>query len=661
MRKIIAVLFISLFFTCAWSQVNYSFPESFNQGYNFKPDEAHQILMKNRDQTVQQRDFENYVVNYLYNSQFRFDNNQVYLDWYEPESYLIKFFDSIFPKNIDRKNLIIFLYKSAAKNAFTTRQGFVMCNSGLFQKAPNEVFLATVLLHEAAHYLFKHHVHDAELSHELFAYNKASPEEVKKFFERKRKEEFEADTFAFNHIAKMGGDLSSFASYFEQADMKSRAYQYSISYKGMLKASNQPKEVYQQRKKKMQRSYSSHPSYLERMESVHKIMEKFPSNKKQYLYDSVTFHKVKKKLDTEIKKLAFESANYDAALSNAFVDYLYNPKNLKNIFYIIESLRRIMYARPELEITGFLTENEDDDELIRENHSILYKPEYLLDDFEEYEKLKMHPFFSSENKPFNSYRQAFFYFISEARNNNLNEENLSLGLYYYAHKQQDSSMKYLKNYVDNGIGLFMDFAKEMLNKARPGCQGNKLLMVYDNLGNYTHFDFNYFLSKKRKKYNPEIRALFGVDTAKTELVIMNDLLGNKPALLHQYQKLQHTLMTLYQEADVEIFKKTRISARETMEERALSSKYWKHLLVYAPEWYNWFHEKNIGKIMYTDVIYQYKEYMAEEEFYNNYTAYYIDFSAQRPYFKDAVRNGFIRKEKEKEILNALNNFLYGSE
>lgn len=173
--------------------------------------------------------------------------------------------------------------------------------------------------------------------------------------------------------------------------------------------------------------------------------------------------------------------------------------------------------------------------------------------------------------------------------------------------------------------------------------------------------FNYYLARERKRNNKEIEKQLQLDTLKCKLVFINTLTGAKPAELYEYQKLEYLLGSLYNDEDIEIFKKPRLNSRETMDEIELSRKQNKNLLLYAPEYYTWMKNKGLSKIFDAEVIYQYDEFMGPVEFYNNYTGYYADVNAARPYFKDGVRNGFVRKQTDSEIAKDFHAFLFGTE
>jgi len=63
----------------------------------------------------------------------------------------------------------------------------------------------------------------------------------------------------------------------------------------------------------------------------------------------------------------------------------------------------------------------------------------LFDSYKEYTDLNEHRFIKNEKKPFETYEQAFLYFIAEAQKIGLNEANFSKALYYVSLGKQDSS------------------------------------------------------------------------------------------------------------------------------------------------------------------------------------------------------------------------------
>lgn len=654
MARKIFICVVILLARFAFSQ-SYHFPESFSNSYNFKPEEAGQQLLSSPEAKNNPAKFEEYIVNYLYGTQYRFDNDRIYMDWPEIENYLIRLMDTLMPKNKERGNLDVFLNRSLSANASASMHGFVYLNIGMLASAADEAELAYVISHHSAHYLFRHTFNNLSVFELFYKYRNVYSSDFKVLFAKKAREEAQADSFSVARIQALGYDTTAIIQKHEMLDMQELAYRYSIPYKDMLKASSAPPAAYESKERKRRNHVSAKQANKAKKDNACKNCIY------KYRVDSALFVKYKKIAREECKKIAFENALYKKCLTMAFIDYLYQPKNLKNLYLVCECLRRIMYVDQKLIGKGFLADDINDLDLLDYNHSVLYKPYYLFDDPRQYADLAEHPFFTNEQKPFNTYEQAFVFFTRQALALNMNEANFSVALFHYSINNMDSCKKYLDIYLRSGRGIHVEFAKVLVEKGKPSLPGGKMMIVYNNVGNYTGYEFNYYLAQKRKKYNAAVKKSLVTDTANTRLVFVNDLMGTRPRELYEFQMLENNIHSLFDEIDVEVFKKKRLNARETMDELELSRQRNKHLLIYAPEWYTWMKEKNVSKIFDVELIYQYREYMKEEEYFNNYLGYYLDVNAPRPYFKDGVRNGFLQKEKESEIHSHLNYFLYGNE
>ncbi|MCD6066334.1 MAG: Peptidase family [Bacteroidetes bacterium] len=660
--KLLLSLLIFLLIICKTSfsqSLSYQFPEKFNQVYNFKPDEAFAILNKEPLKGLTKEQSDKFRINNIYNTQYEFDNNQIYLDWGQAEVYLMRLLDTIIPDTLTKKkNLNVFITRDPVNNAYTKNNGFLFINIGLLANVRSEAILAYVIGHESGHYIFDHQYKGLKKFYE--AYYSKNFVLADEYFAFKRKQEADADYFAMQCSGKLGFNLKETAQDYEMNDMKRRLYRYSRGYANMVKASQKTEEAIDRQKSKTNSSSSSHPDDVARMELANKMQLIYKGSKK-YLLDSLFFTRLRKTAREECKKIYFDNARYEECLSIAFVDYLYDSKNLKNVYYIYESLRRLMYIKPKLKTMGFLLDGIEDDELFYANKSLLYKPDYLFFDVLEYEELKNHSFFTVEKKPFNTYEQAFHYFSREALKYNMNEANFSIGLHYYGQKNNDSVAKYLNKYIENGSGLNITFAGNLLKNKSPYIEGNKWIVIYDNSGNYTGSSYNYYQARNKKSVNPIIRKELLQDTLNTDLVFINELIGTQPKLLAQMQKLESNLFKLYDEDDVSNFKKVKLKTKENIEELALSHPFNKHFLILAPEFYNWFAENKYSTLFLVEVVHQYQDFLGGKEEYNTYTGYYQEINGKRPYFKDAIRNAFLRKQTDQEIVSDLNKFLYVTE
>ncbi len=648
-----------------FSQKQYKFPEKFNSFYDFKPDDAYALILKNNpNEDKKELDF--FAVNYVYAEQFAFDFNQVYMDWVDVENYFIKIMDKVLPKNIQKRNMSFFLARSLVENAHASRFGNLYLNMGMFCVAENEAFIAGVLAHEAGHYFFNHNITSMKEYSDMKQYVgfgssmfvEQSRQARERYFRMKRLLEYQADTFAISCLARSGISLRPLLNYQEQEDMREQVSRFSRSYQNMLKASSLSEQEISKRKKQMKDNYATHGSSIERYDLVKQAYEKCDNCDQNFFVDSVFFRRLKVIAREERKKISMESASFDECSLFAAVDYMYEPKNLKNLYYLFEAIRRQLIIRPELSEKGFLSDLVNDDYLYYNNKSIFHKPQYILNDSRLYDIMKDHPFVKDETKPFETYEQAFLFFAHQARNLNFNEANLSLGLYYHHLSVKDSAVKYLQLYVTSGNGLYKGLAESILKNGQPIIQKGKSLILYSNLGTYTGGSYNYYQAKQQMQNNVSLKEMFGRDTLHTDFILMGELLGKRPYQLQEMKKLMTAVTSFYNEEDIQTFKKIRLTSRFAGEDSPLATTCKKHLFVYAPEWYNWFTEHNYDKLFFADVVYQYSGFADEKESFNTYTGYYLDFNAKRPYFRDASRVGVNFKQKEKEIQKELYSFLY---
>ncbi len=655
MNKILLVFFLlkSCFY---FSQKAYQFPDKISPVYNFKAAEAGNEILKDAKSDAEKASSEFYISMYIYGEQSNFDMNKIYLDWPDVEGYFIKVMNKVLPKEQNKKNLDIFLKRSAVSNASATRFGNVFFNIGMICEAENEAFLAHIIAHEAGHYFFKHMIRQQKMQEDVF--KTRNVDLYVDYRKLGRNLEIQADSFALSAMKKANYSTESVREHFENENLKERINQFSVSYKNMLKASSMPTDELKRKKQAQVNAFLSHPSTLERYDHVKSLSIADTIHPKNFLVDSLFFFKLKKIANDERKKICFEKCNFNDCLQYSFLDYLYEPKNIKNLYYIIESLRRIIYSKPELAKTGFLTEYIDDSELFKYNKSILYKPDYIFSGLKQYNELKNHSFFNATEKPFNTYAEAFIFFSNEALKLKFNEANFSLGMYYLAEKKQDSCKKFMDAYVKTGPGLNSELAKNIFDKGKPSIPKGKLFILYDNTGTYTGYDFNYFLLNEKKKYNDVIKNDLSTDTSKTSLLILNELVANAPKKLNTIEKITYAINALYNEDDIEMCKKIRLTSKYAGEDKPIPDIFKKHILIFAPELYSWYKENGCDRLLYVDQVSQYSEFMKEKEYYNNYIAYYLDVNSERPYFKDAVRNAFTRKQSQKEITKELISFLY---
>ena len=657
----LALIFICCtFFNWAYAQKSaYQFPANFPEDYDFHVQEAFTKLNTKPLYGLNAKQSTNFRINTIYGLQQSIDQNEIYLDWPLVENYLRQVLDSVVPIYYrDKYHFQTFVARDPSVNAYANDNGFLFFNIGLFASLRNEAALAATIGHETGHSVYDHG-YNQYVDYVVYSSARPSgtfnPSLVSNFYSRNY--EMIADTFAFHKIVTAGYNLNAVKGKFD------------IYERNLNRNIHTMFSVYNGNNEERARNYfkvsSSHPMNKERIESAMAIQKKTAKPGVNYLVDSVLFNKIRVLAQEECKKIRFEKADYRECLKLCFIDYLYNEKKLKNSYYLIESLRRLLYIHPELINKSFLTDEYSDKEFVENNYSILKKPELLFLDSIQQSELINHPLFKDEIKPFKTYGEALVYFCNQAKNLGLNEANFSLALFYYAQKKEELFTSSLETYIAANGGINTDFATMLLQNKKPVLQGSKMLFVYDNSGMYAEDKFwggmNYYQAISKRSLNKEVTPLLAADTGKIHLVFMNELMGNKPKELYEYQKIEQTLIALFTDEEKEIYRKKRVSSREDVEHMALTDKYNKNIFMLAPEFYKWFKENDFGSFCFSNISYDFEEALSTKETRNDYTTYYFNFSVMRPYFKMGTRNSANKKETDTEMAKEIADFLFAKE
>lgn len=659
MKKVALFFLVVLLAQSLFSQkTSYQFPEKFDQNYNFHPKEAFEVLNKKPIGGLTPEQSTNFRIHYIYNVQKEFDNNEIYLGWNMVEDYLYQVFDTIIQKS-ERKILpfSIFVTRDVDPNAHAMDNGLLFINVGLLATLRDEASLAKVIGHECGHATLKHGFDRYYTNIAAHSTQTTSYDAILNLYAKSRKSETAADTFAFRRIARAGYDLNAISGVFEIFEAENTA--------GMHKAFSSYSLGKEKRYKEYMQLFSTHPSNMERKAVLNKFKQGLSSGGKKFVVDSTLFCKIRKTAREECKKILFEQAAYKECLNLAFIDYLYDGKNLKNLYYLMECTRRVMYNEPKLATRGFLADEYSDKEFIENNFSILKKPDYIFLDSIQEAELIGHPFFSEPVKPFNTYSEAFLFFSDKALAAGFNEANFSKALFYYFKKEPETFTKYLTDYLAKG-GLNSEFAQLLIENNGPKAPGKKTICVFDNTTVYHKSDLgymsnNYYLSKQKIKFNEEVKKALVRDPDTQVCYFINELQGSEPLKLHDVRKVTDNIRNLYSDSDTELYRKKRVRSRETMEEQQLSQKYNKHLLLFAPELYIWMKENDVRNIDYTTITYEHPDALNENEFHNNYLSCYLDMNALRPYFKIGVRTATTRKQSTPDMAKDIAEFMYDSE
>jgi hypothetical protein len=647
------VFFFYLFFqaTFLFSQFkggSYQFPERFSPNYFFDPNLSYQKIkdVQVKGFTPEQMDY--YKINKTYNTQRDFDNNSYYMEWNELEKYLYKIIDTIIPKEIKEKQPFdVFIKRDIEYNASALGNGFVYANIGLLANCKSEAELAFILGHEIGHSIFNHgYMINADL---VSAYNRndysSTIENYFKMFDKEQYAELQSDSFGAKCLNKASYNLSAVKPFMNMIAYNEFTSKFYLKEGERLSYSN------------YMNKFSSHPNFFKRSNKFDKYISETKFKGRNYIIDSVYFQKVKKIAHEECKKISFEEGDYPNTIKLSFIDYLQGDNGLKNLFYLFESLRRYLYVHPEYGKKGFLGEDFQFSEFDNTNYSILKKPEILFNDSIGYLKSSNHLLITEAQKPFNTYEEAYIYFVEKAVERKFNEATFSKVLYYFSKKDEVKYKLFNNLYLENGAGIYKGLSENIKMYGFPYLTAGKTAILIDNSTNYSQSD-NYYHSLERIKYAPAIKEIFKNDTSKAKIILMSDLLGIRPRELYNYQKLTWNITQLYNQKDEEIFYKLRYLKKESMDERELKNKFNKNLMIFIPDWFKWFNENNLKGILIQQIQYKYAYVTEENEYMNLYKIQYLNFFDNRPYFGKCIRTATFRKQTNVQMANEIKEYLW---
>ena len=633
---------------------SYQFPEKFSKSYFFDPVASYEKIKDYQISGASKEEMDIYKIHSTYNLQRDFDNNLFYLEWYDLENYLDKLVNTIIPDNLKSKQkFIVFIKRSASFKIEVLANGFIFLNIGVLPVCKNETELSFLLAHHIYHTFYN--TIGIEIKAELNELKNSKPKDIN-YFDKKINlilkkndiEEMKADSFAYDCILKSNQNLNQFENilntlqYVEKNSFNLYSRTYSLSAKNLTP------------------SLLKKDTIIGRQSYLHYIIKHKNTKGGNYIIDSLYFNKIKKISREECKKMTMEMGYFETTLKLAFVDYLLGDSSPKNLFYLIESTRRLMYREPELLQKGFLAEDLQFTESFENtNSSILKKPEYLFIDIELYNRAQKHPLISNEEKPFHTYEGAFWYFIKEAESKNLNEAEFSKALFYYSQKDETNFSASLNTYIGKGGGLYSDFAENLNKYKMPYIKDGKTLVIIDHTTNSYHD--NYYQSLNRMKHNAGIHQQFKFDSLKMTLAVLNEYTGTNPKMLNHYQKIINSITKLYDKKEQDIFTKKRYLGKETMDDREKRNKFNKNLFIYNPDFFKWFIEEHYNGVFLQKINYEYQLETDTEENANNYSIGYCNAFDNRPFVWRPTRNNNIKKQTTQEMIKEGRDFLFYKE
>ncbi len=314
-----------------------------------------------------------------------------------------------------RKKLRFYVLKSPVPNAFTTNQGIIFVNMGLFPRLDNEAQLAFILCHEIAHYVEKHviegYVKSAEIDLKKGKYKNATSYEklmMKNLYSQDH--EMEADIKGFALFAKTAYSMESIPAVFdilEAADephlspktpetlfytqdlqltdfdryhKKMLADEKAEEEEDMAKEKEQAEDEQEKKRKKKEKEeeekaaeeeekLSTHPSPQKRRDAIiQELIRLQPEGDENYLVSVGKFTHVQRMANFELCELFLQTTSFHDALHHTLALREQYPESS----FLEFALVRALYGKAKYRLEGERHDNYlNYDELDKKSYHLL--------------------------------------------------------------------------------------------------------------------------------------------------------------------------------------------------------------------------------------------------------------------------------------------------
>jgi hypothetical protein len=529
----ISVLMVIVFSVCR-SQHELStpmeFPSKMPEKYIFNTKSDYQKIVSRSERGVKKRDLKRFAETVTYGKQELFSSGNVYLNWMEMEDYLNRILQQILPDSLKKKsNIHAYLSRDADQNAYAIHDGSLFFNVGMFADVQNEAAIAIILGHELSHYLND----DARQSFlkGLTLYTKKNSNKklalaLDKAHED-REQEKTADLTGFKFAENAGYDLyygiCNFNTFKESMDIEN--LKHSKDSKLMSSAVSSEKDKFNS----LDVLLATHPELSDRVAYLKSYMEstKRSTDKKDFIVlNKTNFNALQARARHENLNILLTHNQFRECVQKAFTYYLIEPDDHNFIYYLLESIRRLMYFNYNYKTQGFLTE-DNESKKFKPGEGILHDIRYLMPDDLKRSSIKASTLTDSTAIEFETYEQAFQYFSKLALSKDITESILTVALNENDKKKSDSL---LNEYLNHKNSRFKEYANAVRNDRlyKELEQNNKSIVLFNNVDfseehNYGQVDRLILSEQRSAHYFNKLRSLLSNKYPEKELINVNQL------------------------------------------------------------------------------------------------------------------------------------------
>lgn len=417
-------------------------------------------------------------------------SGKVYIGWKEMENYLNKVLYLVLPDSLKGvEALHVFPGRMADLNAFIIGDGTIVFNVGLFQNVTNEASVAIILGHELGHFLMGDNL-DNYLKVKTYSKKVDGSARIEKklnysfeYAGYSRRQELMADSIGYLLARKAGYDLQYGVDNFLR-------YQEIINETARKKAPSRiTYGVTKYNKVEIQKWLALYPENSERIDFLGQFIDEEPlGSQAGYLVSSLEFNELQVRSAYEVLSVLLETKPREC-VKLSFVRHLSDPYNPDYLYYLVESLRRLMVVTPITRNQPFLTEDYLGT-AFQKTEGILHDLTYLIQDSVKIAGLPQGELSTQDSIEFETYGEAFRYFGELAKKNNIREAYLSLAL---SAKDTVQRNLYLEQYLSFDNCWHRDYALALgNNNLYSGMQDNTKDVFIFNQPQYFFYDISDF-------------------------------------------------------------------------------------------------------------------------------------------------------------------------
>jgi hypothetical protein len=419
--------------------------DSIPSTYNYDLTKEYEAISNTiTDKELNSRDKVNYIQNIIYYHNYLLKSGAIYFNWTFIENYINTLTDNILKENNIDKSFKVALLRHSDFNASALDNGIIYVNIGMLATITDEAALVAILGHEISHavnndlkktFVIKNNLKDANtIAANLIIQSHGS-----------REFELRADNEGFKYATKLNYNLLSSKESFIKMQSEYKWYTNQYSY-------NDPKwyvplDNYNKDKNINADSLSEllldHPNNDVRIKNLMEVI-KTSNGTQNFKMGKSIFDSIQKMAKLEQLFIDLEECDYKTCIKNSFLYYYGDKTNTDYLYYLCESLRRLIYCNPEIRNKGFLTE-DCKASVFENNKGILHDVSYITYDSLLFNSIKADVTIKPNNKIFETYQQAYNYYSKLLKNNfKTKDELVTLALQAYSAK----NFSECKNYIN---------------------------------------------------------------------------------------------------------------------------------------------------------------------------------------------------------------------